>query len=241
MLNVNAGPWLAVWRTAAGLCALAIAVLSLLPPGRLPAWTPDLDRGIGGTAAWLAAGAGLLILAALALRAAPTGGRLKAAPGLRLSRPLSLALVAYVGGLALIASADLRAAAWGLAAEWFPAWLELAAERLTAAHVLAYAGLGALIALGWGRRGNLGAAGLLVLALSGAIEVLQGMVPGRSPNWWDLLANGVGMAAGLAAGGLLVAWPRAAASTPYRRPRRRRRHHRRTTSDPAVEGSTRRG
>ena len=235
---MNAGPPSTVWRSAAGCCALAIIGSSLLPPERLPAWAPDLDRGIGGIAVWLAAGAGLLVLAALTLRRIPAGGRLKLAPGLRLSRPLSLALVVYVAGLALIASGDLRAAVWGLAVDRFPAWLNLAAERLTAAHTLAYAGLGLLIALGWGRRADLRLAGLLVLALSGALELLQGAVPGRSPNWWDLLANGVGVAAGLAAGRLLGAWPRPADSDAVPR---RRRHHRRTAPGPAAGSSMRRG
>jgi hypothetical protein len=237
---VTIGSLSALWRGAAVLYALAIVLLSLLPPERMPAWAPDPELGVGGTAIWLGAGAGLLALIVLTLRAPRTGGGLKVASGLRLSRPLSVALIVYLAGLALIASGDLRAGLWSIAVDWVPAWSDLAAERLAATHAMAYAGLGLLIALGWGHRVDLRRAGLLVLALSGVLELLQGAVPGRTPNGWDLLANGFGLAVGLAAGRLLRARSRTVRSGTTPRHRHRRRH-RRAVPEFAMRSSTRRG
>ena len=196
------------WRGAAVLYALTVAVLSLLPSGQLGAWAPlargdALDRGITAIIVQAAAGAGLVLLI-VPILARASGARLKVGPRLRLSRSLSLALIVYVTSLALMASGDLRAAARGIALGWLPAWFNLAAEHLSAGHVMAYAGLGLLLALGWGRRVDLRLLGLAVLVLGGVLEVGQGVVPGRSPNWWDLLADGLGAAVGLTAGGMLI-------------------------------------
>ncbi|KQW44973.1 hypothetical protein ASD88_18900 [Pelomonas sp. Root662] len=50
-----------------------------------------------------------------------------------------------------------------------------------------------------------------LLVYGGAIEVAQGFVPSRSADWLDVLADGLGIAIGLAA-----AWP--VAGTAARRP-----------------------
>lgn len=62
-------------------------------------------------------------------------------------------------------------------------------------HAAAYGGLTLLFAAMFGHPWVL-AAGLL--ALSGAIEGLQALIPGRVASWADMLANGVGVAGGLA-------------------------------------------
>lgn len=45
----------------------------------------------------------------------------------------------------------------------------------------------------------------VILALSGAIEIMQTFVPGRSGSWGDLAANGVGIAVALAVIGVMGA------------------------------------
>lgn len=38
---------------------------------------------------------------------------------------------------------------------------------------------------------------LMLLGLGGVMEILQAQIPGRSQDFWDLVANGIGLAAGL--------------------------------------------
>ena len=210
---MNASPFVTACRAAAIVYALGVAVLTLLPSKYLAAWAPfalqdALDPEFRALAATGAVAAGLLLLGALALALARRW-RPRLAPRLRLSWPLLLVLVAYLAGLALLASGQLRAAAWDVALEELPGWLEHAARRLRPAtgHALAYVGLGLLLALAWGRQLGLWPLGLLAFALSGAAEALQELVPGREPSRWDLIANGLGLAVGLTAGGVLIGQP----------------------------------
>jgi hypothetical protein len=200
-----------VWQGAAAAYALLLVLISLLPASQLDSWVPiasdsALDSDLREAVVELSAIAGLLLLLVpLGLRVLKI--RIRVAPRLWLSRPLSLALVLCVGCLALIASEDLRGAAWDLATGLLPAWLSLAAYRLSADHVMAYGGLGLLLALGWAREIRPWQLGLLALALSGVLEVVQDLVPGRAANPWDLLSNGIGLAIGLTAGSLVIAEP----------------------------------
>ena len=195
-----------VWRGAAILCAVAIAVLTLLPKAVPPAHEgTSLDRTTG------AAAVGLLLLALAAttlLRARSTRRPGAAARRARPLWPIALALLLCGAGLGLIASAGLAADAVRAAApDGLTGLRDLAASRLSASHVLAYGVLGFLLALGWGdgtrplRR--LGLLGLLVVALGGVLEVLQDLIPGRNPSKWDMLSNGIGLAIGLVTGQLL--------------------------------------
>jgi hypothetical protein len=218
---VKANPLLIVCRSAAVFYAVVVVLLTLLPADRMRAWAPfarssAMDPTVGTVVTVVTLGAGLLLLAALAL-AVGLWWRPRIGPRLRLSWPLVLTLIAYVVGLALIASGDLRAAARTVALEEIPEWLDLAVDRLQlgAGHALAYTGLGLLLALGWGRQVSLWRLGLLALALSAVAEAMQGLVPGREPSVWDVLANGLGLVAGLTAGGLLIGSPW---STAFRRP-----------------------
>jgi VanZ family protein len=222
-----------VWQGAAALYALALVLISLLPASQLEAYVPiardsALDPGLRDTVIELSAIAGLLLLMVpIVLRARRM--RIRVAPRLWLSRPLSLALVLCVACLALIASQDLRDAATGL----LPASLGLAVDRFSAGHVVAYGGLGLLLAIGWARQVGPWHVGLLALALSAVLEVVQDLVPGRAANPWDLLSNGLGLAIGLTAGSLLVAEASGDASVGgARRTRRGRRRHR--SFEPAV-------
>jgi hypothetical protein len=198
-----------VWQGAAAAYALALVLVSLLPASQLRNWVPiatdsALDSDLGGAVVQLSAIAGLLLLLVpIGLRVLKM--RIRVAPRLWLSRPLSLALVLSVACLALIASEGLRDAVWDLATGLLPASLGLAADRLSAGHVMAYGGLGLLLALGWAREIGAWQLGLLALALSGVLEVVQDVVPGRAANPWDLLSNGLGLAIGLTAGSLLIA------------------------------------
>ncbi|MGH6914544.1 MAG: hypothetical protein ACREH3_12660, partial [Geminicoccales bacterium] len=211
--------------------ALALGLISLLPEPQLRAWLPiardkALDSGLREAVIELSAIAGLLlVMVPLVLRILKM--RIRVAPRLWLSRPLSLALILCVACLALIASEDLRAAAWDLATDLLPASLSLAVDRLSAGHVMAYGGLGLLLALGWAREIGPWRLGLLALALSGVLEVVQDLVPGRAANPWDLLSNGLGLAMGLTAGSLLIAeTPGDASAGGARRSRRSRRRDR---------------
>lgn len=66
-------------------------------------------------------------------------------------------------------------------------------------HFIAYLGLAgmAVLALGW--RGRLIWALAGIVALGGALEVLQGYT-GRDPEFWDFVADAVGTAGGALAG-----------------------------------------
>jgi hypothetical protein len=218
-----------VWQGMAAAYALALIVITLLPDSQLEVWVPiasdsAFDSGLRDAVIALSAIAGLLLLLVpVLLRVLRM--RIRVAPRLWLSRPLSLVLVLCVGSLALIVSEDLRAAAWGLAADLLPVSLGLATDRLSAGHVMAYGGLGLLLALGWGGKIGPWQLGLLALGLSGVLEVLQDLVPSRAANPWDLLSNGLGLALGLTAGSLLIAEaPGGASGSEARGDREGRRH-----------------
>jgi hypothetical protein len=220
------------WQGIAAAYALIIVVISLLPEKVLEAWVPlaresPLDSGLREDLVQIVAVAGAgLAVAPLLLRALRL--RIRVAPRLWLSRSLSISLVLYLACLALLASASLRAAAWKLADDLLPGWLHLAVKQLDAGHVMAYVGLGLLLVLAWGRRIEPWLLGAGALAASGVLELLQDFVPGRASDWWDLLANGLGISIGLMAGRLWIAAareaPRGAGS------QRRQRSRRRTTS-----------
>lgn len=70
-------------------------------------------------------------------------------------------------------------------------------------HAMAFAALGFVSVWAWWPRPR-GWAGLVLalLAFGGAIEIAQTFLPPREGDWWDLLADGAGIALGL-----LVALP----------------------------------
>lgn len=67
-------------------------------------------------------------------------------------------------------------------------------------HFSAFGTLTVLACLGWPWPRRMA---LALLAYGGLIELLQTQVPGRSAEWADLLADGIGIAIGLAILGLL--------------------------------------
>ena len=74
-------------------------------------------------------------------------------------------------------------------------------------HFTAYFGLALLATLGWGLRRSLVWVFLGVLALGAGLECLQALV-GRDAEWSDMLANGLGAAAGAGLAALYLALPR---------------------------------
>ena len=67
-------------------------------------------------------------------------------------------------------------------------------------HALAFAALAAAAALaGRGGQGGAWIAAASMLAFGGFIEIVQTQIPGRSGDWFDLAADGCGIAIGLAA------------------------------------------
>jgi VanZ family protein len=73
-----------------------------------------------------------------------------------------------------------------------------------ALHFTAYFGLAWLATLAWGRRIHALLILAVVLALGGALEILQAMV-GRDGEWGDMLANALGGLTGTALA-LLMLW-----------------------------------
>jgi len=71
-------------------------------------------------------------------------------------------------------------------------------------HFTAYFGLALLATLAWAQRGRLPRILLGVIALGGALEILQGFV-GRDAAWLDQLANTVGALLGM---GWALTWRR---------------------------------
>ena len=73
-------------------------------------------------------------------------------------------------------------------------------------HFTAYFGLSLLATLAWGRRVHALLILAVVLALGGALEIIQSMV-GRDAEWGDMLANTLGamLGTGLAVGALTIA------------------------------------
>lgn len=78
-----------------------------------------------------------------------------------------------------------------------------------AEHLFAYAGAGLFLALGYLRLSQRLAAWSALAAASGLFEILQGFVPGRSPNALDAVASmsglTIGVMFGAAAAGALLA------------------------------------
>jgi VanZ family protein len=84
-----------------------------------------------------------------------------------------------------------------------------------AEHFTAYFGLMLLASLGWGLRRSLVWIFLGVVALGGALEIVQTMV-GRDGEWGDFAANDLGALAGLAVGIAYLAMPRRLVEAPRR-------------------------
>lgn len=69
-------------------------------------------------------------------------------------------------------------------------------------HFIAYAGAGFVFAPVSGQRARIGAA-LGLAALSGALELLQLMIPGRTPEFGGFFFSSLGACLGLLAGALV--------------------------------------
>ncbi|MBV8035238.1 VanZ family protein [Roseateles sp.] len=79
-------------------------------------------------------------------------------------------------------------------------------------HALAFASLAfASVWAVWPRPRQWGWLAATLLAYGGAIEIAQSFLPPRTGDWWDLLADGCGIALGL-----LAAWPVAAGAARQR-------------------------
>jgi VanZ family protein len=76
-----------------------------------------------------------------------------------------------------------------------------------AEHFTAYFGLALLATLAWGLRRSLVFVYLGVVALGGALEILQALT-GRDASWLDETANALGALAGLAVAAVYLAMPR---------------------------------
>src|ERR1700744_4194173 len=76
-----------------------------------------------------------------------------------------------------------------------------------AEHFTAYFGLALLASLGWGLRRSLIFVFAAVVALGGALEIIQSFV-GRDAEWGDFLANTMGALAGTAIAMAYLAIPR---------------------------------
>lgn len=76
-----------------------------------------------------------------------------------------------------------------------------------AEHFIAYFGLTVLASLAWGLRRSLVLVFAGIVALGGALEVLQSFV-GRDAEWGDFLANDLGALAGLGAAVVYLLIPR---------------------------------
>ena len=82
-------------------------------------------------------------------------------------------------------------------------------------HFTAYFGLTLLASLGWGLRRSLTWILLGMVALGGALEILQNMV-GRDGEWGDFAANDLGALTGLAMAVVYLAIPRQLVEAPRR-------------------------
>jgi VanZ family protein len=76
-----------------------------------------------------------------------------------------------------------------------------------AEHFIAYFGLTLLASLGWGLRRSLVFVFIAVVALGGALEILQSFV-GRDAEWDDFFANALGALAGLVLAVIYLSIPR---------------------------------
>jgi VanZ family protein len=76
-----------------------------------------------------------------------------------------------------------------------------------AEHFIAYFGLTLLASLAWGLRRSLAWVFAAVVALGGALEIIQSFV-GRDAEWGDFFANDLGAVAGLSVAVLYLLIPR---------------------------------
>jgi VanZ family protein len=76
-----------------------------------------------------------------------------------------------------------------------------------AEHFIAYFGLTLLASLGWGLRRSLVWVFAAMVALGGALEIIQSFV-GRDAEWDDFFANDLGAVAGLAVAVVYLLIPR---------------------------------
>jgi len=95
--------------------------------------------------------------------------------------------------------------AWGELTPHPPAAAALVWDK--AEHFLAYFGLSLLASLGWGLRRSLVWVLLAVVALGGALEIIQAFV-GRDAEWGDFFANDLGALTGLGAAVVYLRIPR---------------------------------
>jgi len=79
------------------------------------------------------------------------------------------------------------------------------ANHLLAFAAPAFAGIAALVRRD---RGRMALLGLALLAWGGALELLQGLLPPRSAEWTDWLADAAGIALGAAAYAVASSWLR---------------------------------
>jgi VanZ family protein len=99
----------------------------------------------------------------------------------------------------------LAVVAWGELTPHPPKLAELLWDK--AEHFIAYFGLTLLASLAWGLRRSLVWVLAAMVALGGALEILQSFV-GRDAEWGDFLANDLGALAGLVLAVIYLAVPR---------------------------------
>ena len=76
-----------------------------------------------------------------------------------------------------------------------------------AEHFIAYFGLTVLASVAWGLRRSLAFVFAAIVALGGALEIIQSFV-GRDAEWGDFFANDLGAVAGLGAAVVYLLIPR---------------------------------
>lgn len=82
-----------------------------------------------------------------------------------------------------------------------------------AEHFIAYLGLTLLASLAWGLRRSLVAVFAGMVALGGALEIIQSFV-GRDAEWGDFLANDLGALTGMTVAVIYLAIPRRLVAEP---------------------------
>ena len=100
---------------------------------------------------------------------------------------------------------------WGELTPHPPKLTELLWDK--AEHFIAYFGLTLLASLAWGLRRSLAWIFASLVALGGALEIIQSFV-GRDADWWDFFANDLGAVTGLIAAVVYLAIPRRLVAEP---------------------------
>lgn len=113
-------------------------------------------------------------------------------PRLRITLPTRLALGLFIATAVIVTYLALTPTP--------PKAADLGWDKLN--HLSAFTALMLLAGQAWPRHRR--RAGLALLAHGGLIEILQTQVPGRSAEWGDLLADGVGIVLGLGLLGILA-------------------------------------